>query len=97
MIVDIRTRLDKHELRHGTLGRLGNRLGHFPDKRNILPFGLKGRVPSAALLDNGVADSIEIGPAFHEVVGIFHEIDQLALPVLLELERTGADTLGPEL
>src|SRR5436309_12209051 len=97
MIVDIRARLDQHELQQSVLGRLGDRLGYFPDKRNILPSSLQDGVPRAAILDNRITNSIEIGPALHEVVGIFHHLDQLALPVLLELERTGPHTLGTQL
>ena len=94
MIIDIGARLREHELRHVALRRLGDRFGSFPDERNVLPPGLKRRVTCAALLDDRITNSVEIGPALHEVVGIFHHLDQLALPVLLELERTGAQTLG---
>ena len=84
-----------HELGHRLLELIGDSLGRFARERHIHASRLKRRRRRAALRDDQVSQPVQVGPSFHEVLGVLHVLDELALAPLLQLEGPCADTTRP--
>ena len=81
---------DDH-LGYRLLQLLGDGLGCLAGERHVELARLERGDPGAAVLDDHVAQAVEVRPALHEVVGVLHVVHVLALAPFLELEGTGAD------
>src|SRR5438093_9029768 len=74
--------------------KIGDRLCGFPGERHVHAPRLERRRRRAALRDDRIAQPVEVGPVFHEVVAVLHVLDELALAPVLDLERSRAHAAG---
>src|SRR5207247_347898 len=65
-----------------------------PRERHVHAPRLERRRRRAALRDDRIAQPVEVGPVFHEVVGVLQVLDELALAPVLDLERSRAHAAG---
>src|SRR5689334_15519651 len=90
VIEHARVHLRDHELRGCLLQLIGDGLRGFTGERHVDAPRLERRGRCAALGNDQVAQAVEVGPALHEVVGVLHVLEELALAPLLDLERPRA-------
>src|SRR3984893_12188918 len=89
-----RVHLGDHEPRGSLPELIGEGLRGLTRERHVHAPRLERRGRGAALGDDQVAQAVEVGPALHEVVGVLHVLEELALAPFLDLERPRAHAAG---